>query len=145
MNRTGWFVTQVSFSERGEFPSWPSGTSDRCTSCRLTTEGHSRRTCSAGRARLSDEQTAKIAAMKQVIYDGFKKALAGGVPRQKAGILVDEQFGADILRDAGKEGYITACPAEKSGQDDFDFEYGEDFGRHIATVPADFLQGARAI
>src|SRR6516164_3905176 len=70
---------------------------------------------------LTGEQTAKIAAMKQVIYDGFKASLAGGVPAAKAGILVDEQFGADILRDAAKRGYLTACPAEKSGQDEFDF------------------------
>ncbi len=80
---------------------------------------------------LSGEQTAKITAMKQVIYEGLNEALAGGVPKNEAGILVDEQFGADILRDAAKHGYVTACPAEKSGQDEFDFEYGEDFARHI--------------
>src|SRR5262249_60131315 len=71
---------------------------------------------------LTAEQTAEIAAAKQVIYDGFKAAIAGGVPGDKAGILVDEQFGAAILRDAAKDGYTTACPAEKSGQDEFDFE-----------------------
>ena len=47
------------------------------------------------------------------------------------GILVDEQFGADILRDAAGAGLITACPAEKSGQAEFDFEYGLDFASHI--------------
>ena len=80
---------------------------------------------------LSEAQTAEIAGAKQIIYDGFQAALAGGVPREKAGILVDEQFGAAILRDATARGIVTACPAEKSGQDEFDFEYGEDFGRHI--------------
>src|SRR5690242_4500444 len=69
-------------------------------------------------------QTAEIAAAKQVIYDAFQNALAGGVPKERAGILVDEQFGAGILRDAANKGYITACPAEKSGQDEFDFEHG---------------------
>ncbi len=89
---------------------------------------------------LSDEQTAKIAAMKRVIYDGFKAALAGGVPQAKAGILVDEQFGADILRDAASRGYITACPAEKSGQDEFDFEYGADFAGHIEEFRPTFCK-----
>src|SRR5579885_1536568 len=79
---------------------------------------------------LTPEQTAEVAAAKQVVYDGFKMALAGGVQPQKAGILVDEQFGAAILRDAHQHGYLTCCPAEKSGQDEFDFEYGEDFGKH---------------
>jgi hypothetical protein len=46
---------------------------------------------------LSPEQTAEIAKTKQVIYDGFKAAVPGGVPRDRAGILVDEQFGAAIL------------------------------------------------
>src|SRR5262245_1359703 len=58
------------------------------------------------REPLSPEQTAEVAAVKQVIYDGFKAAVAGGVPRDRAGILVDEQFGAAILRDASKQGFI---------------------------------------
>jgi 5-dehydro-2-deoxygluconokinase len=80
---------------------------------------------------LDEEQTAQIAAAKQVIYDGFKAALEGGVKQDEAAILVDEQFGAAILRDAAASGYHFACPAEKSGQEEFDFEYGEDFAAHI--------------
>jgi 5-dehydro-2-deoxygluconokinase len=89
---------------------------------------------------LDREQTAKIAAMKQVIYDGFKAAVASGVPKDKAGILVDEQFGTEILRDAAKHGYSTACPAEKSGQDEFDFEYGDEFARHIEAFQPTFCK-----
>jgi 5-dehydro-2-deoxygluconokinase len=89
---------------------------------------------------LSAEQTAKIADMKRVIYDGFTSAVAGGVPEGNAGILVDEQFGAGILRDASSHGYVTACPAEKSGQDEFDFEYGEDFARHIEAFRPTFCK-----
>jgi 5-dehydro-2-deoxygluconokinase len=89
---------------------------------------------------LTPEQTAEIAAAKQVIYDGFKAALAAGVPQAKAGILVDEQFGAAILRDAARHGYTTACPAEKSGQDEFDFEYGEDFAQHIEMFEPTFCK-----
>src|ERR1700745_3175467 len=80
---------------------------------------------------LTPEQTAQIAATKQGIYDAFVAALESGVPSEKAGILVDEQFGAAILRNAASHGYSTACPAEKSGQDEFDFEYGEEFATHI--------------
>jgi 5-dehydro-2-deoxygluconokinase len=80
---------------------------------------------------LNAEQTAQIAAAKRVIYDGFKAAIAAGVAKENAGILTDEQFGAAILRDASAEGFHTACPAEKSGQEEFDFEYGEDFAAHI--------------
>ena len=89
---------------------------------------------------LTAAQTAEIAAAKQVIYDGFKAAIAAGVPKEKAGILVDEQFGAAILRDAAANGYATACPAEKSGQDEFDFEYGENFAKHIEAFHPTFCK-----
>ena len=89
---------------------------------------------------LTPEQTSKIATAKQVIYDGFKAALAGGVPQEKAGILVDEQFGAAILRDAKACGYTTACPAEKSGQEEFEFEYGEEFAAHIESIHPTFCK-----
>lgn len=89
---------------------------------------------------LNAEQTAKIAAAKQVIYDGFKAAVAGGVPREKAGILVDEQFGAAILRDAAAQGFQFACPVEKSGQEEFDFEYGEDYAAHIEAFHPTFCK-----
>jgi 5-dehydro-2-deoxygluconokinase len=80
---------------------------------------------------LTPDQTAEIAAAKQVIYDGFKAAVQNGVPEEKAGILTDEQFGSAVLRDAAAHHYTTACCVEKSGQDEFDYEYGEDFAGHI--------------
>jgi myo-inositol catabolism protein IolC len=89
---------------------------------------------------LSPEQTAQIAAAKQVIYDGLKAAVAAGVAKEHAGILVDEQFGAAILRDAVRSGYITCAPAEKSGQEEFDFEYGEDFAEHIEACSPTFCK-----
>src|SRR5512133_3861604 len=87
---------------------------------------------------LTPKQTAEIAAAKQVIYDGFKAAVQDGVPEKKAGILVDEQFGAAILRDAAECNYTRACSAEKSGQNEFDFEYGDDFAAHIQAFRPTF-------
>jgi myo-inositol catabolism protein IolC len=89
---------------------------------------------------LTADRTAQIAASEQVIYDGFKAALWDEVPHEKAGILVDEQFGAAILQDAWKRAYRTACPAEKSGQAEFDFEYGEDFAAHIEAFRPSFCK-----
>ena len=87
---------------------------------------------------ITAEQTKQISDFKQVIYDALKAAVAEGVPREKAGVLVDEQFGAAILRDAAKSGYFTAMTTEKSGQDEFDFEYGEDFGKHLEAFHPTF-------
>ena len=88
----------------------------------------------------AEDQTAQIAASKQVIYDGFKAALRDEVLDFRAGILVDEQFGAAILRDASTHAFSTACPAEKSGQAEFDFEYGEDFASHIEAFRPSFCK-----
>ena len=111
-----------------------------CTFCRLTTGARSRQKMFGWDGELSPQQTAEIAAAKRVIYDAFRQPVAGGVPKEKAGILVDEQFGAAILRDAARQGYTTACPAEKSGQDEFDFEYGDDFGKHIEAFHPTFCK-----
>jgi 5-dehydro-2-deoxygluconokinase len=89
---------------------------------------------------LSEEQTVEISRAKEVIYDGFNSALANGVPKEKTGILVDEQFGAGILRNATSKNIITACPAEKSGQEEFDFEYGKDFAHHIEAFNPTFCK-----
>ena len=89
---------------------------------------------------LTGEQTAEIAGAKQVIYEGFKAAIAADVPKDKAGILVDEQFGSAILRDAAANGFVTAAPAEKSGQDEFDFEFGVDFAKHIELFHPTFCK-----
>lgn len=86
---------------------------------------------------LSAEQTAQIAQAKDVIYQGFLQA---GVPTEQAGILVDEQFGAALLADAKKRGYGTACPVEKSGQDEFDFEYGPGWQAHIERVDPTYVK-----
>jgi myo-inositol catabolism protein IolC len=89
---------------------------------------------------LTAEQTAQITSAKQVIYDGFQEAIASGLLKDKSGILVDEQFGAAILRDAAEKGFTFACPAEKSGQDEFEFEYGEEFAAHIEAFHPTFCK-----
>lgn len=86
------------------------------------------------------EQTATVADSKQVIYEGYKLALAGGVPQDTSGILVDEEFGADVLRDAKAQGYNTAMPTEKSGQKEYDFQYGDQFGQHIEQFDPTFTK-----
>ena len=86
----------------------------------------------------NDEETARISDAKKAIYEGAKRAVDEGVPRESAGVLVDEQFGADIARDAKASGLLLAMPVEKSGQDEFDFQYGEDFGKHIEEFDPDF-------
>ncbi len=48
------------------------------------------------RPPLTPEQTDWVADGKQIVYDALKLTLSRGAPRDAAGILVDEQFGATI-------------------------------------------------
>ena len=89
---------------------------------------------------LTPAQTATVAAGKTVIYDGLKLALSRGVPAQYAGILVDEEFGAAILKDAKEQGLVTCVAVEKSGQEEFAFEYGDRWQQHIDTVAPTFAK-----
>jgi myo-inositol catabolism protein IolC len=73
----------------------------------------------------------QITAAKELIFDAHLQAIAAGAPESACGVLVDEEFGAGVARRAKKEGVPLAMPVEKSGQDEFGFEYGADFGAHI--------------
>ena len=68
------------------------------------------------------------------------KAVDAGVDPGATGVLVDEQFGApkNIPGGAKERGLLLAMPVEKSGQNEFDFEYGDDFGAHIEQFDPDF-------
>ena len=82
----------------------------------------------------------RISELKTLIYEGFTRAVADGAPRDACGLLVDEEFGADIARSARGEHFTLAMPVERSGQDEFDFEFGEDFGGHIEAFDPDFAK-----
>ncbi|MDR7596817.1 MAG: DUF2090 domain-containing protein [Armatimonadota bacterium] len=92
------------------------------------------------RGEPTPEQAERVQDAKRVIYEGFLRALEEGAPRESAGILVDEQFGAEIARDARRRGLVFAMPVERSGQDEFDFEYGEAFGEHIEAFDPTFAK-----
>jgi myo-inositol catabolism protein IolC len=89
---------------------------------------------------LTAEQTERIAWTKEVIYDAFRFALTAGLPKNQAGMLVDEQFGSRILRDATSNGFITAMPVEKSGQAEFHFEFGTRYAAHIEQYKPTFVK-----
>jgi myo-inositol catabolism protein IolC len=85
-----------------------------------------------------DEQTKTIADAKHLIFEGLEKASEQGTDPAVTGVLVDEQFGGDIPRDAKAAGLKLAMPVEKSGQNEYDFEYGDEFGEHIERFDPDF-------
>jgi myo-inositol catabolism protein IolC len=86
------------------------------------------------------EQAARISDTKGLIFEGFLEAHARGKLADGAGILVDEEFGTPVARRAKEMGVVLAMPAEASGREEFDFEYGADFARHIEAFDPAFTK-----
>lgn len=88
----------------------------------------------------SAEQNREASDLKQLIYEGFTRALGDGAPAKGCGVLVDEQFGSAVAHAAAQAGVRLAMSVEKSGQEEFDFEYGDEFGDHIEAFDPDFAK-----
>jgi len=86
------------------------------------------------------EESETISDAKRLIFEGVLEAIGRGADPDATGVLVDEQFGSDIPRRAREHGLKLAMPVEKSGQNEFDFDYGEDFGTHIERFDPDFVK-----
>src|SRR5436305_9219012 len=84
------------------------------------------------------EETQTISDAKHLIFEGMLEAVKQGAEAGATGVLVDEQFGSDVPQQAREHGLKLAMPVEKSGQEEFDFQYGEDFGAHIEQFDPDF-------
>ena len=84
------------------------------------------------------EEIETIADAKRLIFEGMLEAVARGAQAGATGVLVDEQFGSNIPEHAREHGLKLAMPVEKSGQHEFDFEYGDDFAAHIELYDPDF-------
>jgi myo-inositol catabolism protein IolC len=88
----------------------------------------------------TDEESRTIADAKHLIFEGLLKATEGGAEPGATGVLVDEQFGepTGLPGQAKERGLLLAMPVEKSGQNEFDFQYGDDFPAHIEKFDPDF-------
>ena len=83
------------------------------------------------------EQVETISDAKRLIFEGMVEAVSRGAEAGATGVLVDEQFGSDIPQRAREANLKLAMPVEKSGQNEFDFEYGDEFGEHILRFDPD--------
>ncbi len=74
----------------------------------------------------TDDELTRIKDAKRVIFDAYLKVLGEGlITKENSAILVDEEYGTEILNDANSQGIMTCTPLEKSGQNVFDFDEGD--------------------
>jgi myo-inositol catabolism protein IolC len=91
-----------------------------------------------------DPDPGQIAAMKsakRMIFEGLQAALPA-LPYGRAGVLVDERYGQDVIdaaRGAGKS-VVLAVPVEASGHDWFTLEWGDQWLEHVETIRPDYAK-----
>jgi myo-inositol catabolism protein IolC len=87
---------------------------------------------------ITGEEKEYIKYCKKIIYFGFKDALKE-IPKEEAGILVDEEYGSEILLDAKANGFVSLLTTEKSGQKEFTMQE-VDFKEKVARFSPTFLK-----
>jgi len=78
---------------------------------------------------------ATIVAAKATVVAGFEAALADGVDAHHAGLLIDEEYGADAAAAEIAAGRNVALPVEDSGRDRFALADPGVAGRVLALGP----------
>jgi myo-inositol catabolism protein IolC len=78
---------------------------------------------------------ARIVDAKRVVADGFRTAVDGGVDPRAAGLLIDEEYGAEAARTVIAAGGNVAMPVEASGLDHFAFADPGILDRVLAIGP----------
>jgi myo-inositol catabolism protein IolC len=80
------------------------------------------------------EDRERISAAKELVFEGLLSAAPRLPDGARPGLLVDEEFATPVLERARSEDVVAAVAVEKSGQKEFQFEYGEDFARHLERL-----------
>jgi 5-dehydro-2-deoxygluconokinase len=90
---------------------------------------------------LSTDELHQMQPYKQIIYDAIIGLIKDKkVQAEEVAILIDEETGEAILRDATTHGIRTILTVEKSGQEEFQFEYGDGFREHIKLFGPTFAK-----
>jgi 5-dehydro-2-deoxygluconokinase len=88
-------------------------------------------------AKPNKEQIKEVKELKKIIFDGF---LLTANKEKSFGILVDEEYGEDILKEAKEKKIITCLPVEKSGEKLLKLNYPKNFEKHIDKFNPDFVK-----
>jgi myo-inositol catabolism protein IolC len=83
----------------------------------------------------------RMAEAKLIVLEGLAAvADTGRVDAGSLGALFDEQYGAQAAHQTREKGLKLAICAERSSQPEFEFAYGDDFGKHITAFAPDFVK-----
>lgn len=89
---------------------------------------------------LKEEEQVAVMDHKHIVYEGFLRSLEIGIKREEAALLVDEEFGANIHKEAKLAGVTRILTTEKSETSELEFEYGNNFREHIDAIAPEYVK-----
>ncbi len=89
---------------------------------------------------ISPSQAEYVASLKWLIYQGFLKTWEAVHHDPRLGVLVDEEFGADVIADVSKKQIPFGLPIEKHGQSVFDFAQGGEWNQVVERISPDYVK-----
>lgn len=90
--------------------------------------------------KISKSQEQQIKELKRIIFEGFLEAIKKQEDKKPFAVLVDEQFGKEIIKEAQDKNIKICLPVEKSGQEDLQMEYGSLWKKHVMSIRPDFVK-----
>lgn len=89
----------------------------------------------------SPEDRERIADAKLLIFEALLSAKERMPAGARAGLLTDEETGAEVLLRAREHEDVAASVAvERSGQKEFQFEYGEEYKAHVERFEPEYVK-----
>lgn len=89
----------------------------------------------------SPEDRERIAQAKLLIFESLLTAKDRMPAGARAGLLTDEETGAEVLLRAREHDDVVASVAvERSGQKEFQFEYGDEYRAHIERFEPEYVK-----
>ena len=87
----------------------------------------------------AEKELEKMRQAKALVYEGLRH-VAKSASAGRQGVLVDEDYGADVARTAKSDGVVLLMPIEKSGSRVFELEFGDRFAEHVEAFDPDFFK-----
>ena len=85
-----------------------------------------------------NQPTSRITEFKSLVFEGFKK-VATERPDLPLALLVDPQYGADILQDSAYASYSVGAPIEQAGSYPVKWLCGEELHEHLLSRPSEWF------
>lgn len=74
---------------------------------------------------------------KELSFAGLRHAIGNGVDAIDAGVLVDEEYGEAIARQAVEHGITLSVPMERADREVLELEYGDAALQHVRSLSVD--------